>query len=88
MSYKIQDGVDFVILLGSQIFSYMYKSLVLITNPKIWPFIQKPWNTNPLVLEKDLQDDQLGLPFQANIIHHNISYNFAFGSNYLYIVLS
>src|ERR1700744_6517636 len=38
---------------------------------------------NPRILEKDLQDDELRLPSQANIVRHNISYNFVFGSNCL-----
>ena len=38
---------------------------------------------NPKILEKDLQDDELGLPSQANIVRNKISYNFAFGSNSL-----
>src|SRR6202012_4100592 len=38
---------------------------------------------NPRILEKDLQDDELRLLSQANIVRHNISYNFVFGSNCL-----
>ena len=40
---------------------------------------------NPRILEKDLQDDELGLPFKVNIIRHNISYNFAFGPSIYHI---
>ena len=32
--------------------------------------------------EKNLQDDELRLPFQANFVRHNISYNFTFGSTH------
>ena len=42
---------------------------------------------NPRILEKDLQDDELRLPSQANIVRHNISYNFVFGSNCLSFII-
>src|ERR1700744_4614742 len=42
---------------------------------------------NPRILEKDLQDEALRPPPQANIVRHNISYNFVFGSNCLSFII-
>lgn len=42
------------------------------------------WNTR--ILQKYIEDDELGLHYQANTVHHKISYNFAFGLNYLSFV--